>query len=494
MGIVTLYSFRAVANGLRTGHPILDLPFVDDAHLPLDDPHALEAVGRHHGTDMWGREDRCTEGGWVAFTTDPIRHELAWCVRWHPLHGRSVVLYRDTDIASVHMSYWSPALLFRSGGYWWDGTTWYRPSQIWDSASEEYVTRPVPAATTVTAADLLAPAVSAADAADDRVLARILQVGQVDLAAAPVAGWAQHLAAWAARRPAHEPLNGCVVALSAPELTGGQLVGVGELAEIAGVAASTLRAYLSRDEGDVPTPQATVNGRSVWARPVAQEWAEARRRSPEGVRAAVATDHDVTSLPEGVAQVWQRFTRRFFSRLWENPAQRKRWALRWRNEAAARDLAQDLGWEIAASLDSLIPLDALSSTVRHAVLDEFATGQQLDRDLDRGRHPDRYRHLSVAGPIAEDRAIPSGGAVSYGITSPVARMLDWLIRHSPTSAGHTIGEIIGEAQRRLDIPREVSEHSIRTALVLDSKLAPSVRDEFLDLVFTPASAGDHTPR
>jgi hypothetical protein len=464
VGIVTLYSFRAVANGLRTDHPIPDLPFVDDAHLPLDDPRALEAVGRHPGTDMWGRQDRCTQGGWVAFTTDPIRHELGWCVRWHPLHGRSVVLYRDSDIASVHMAYWGPALLFRSGGYWWDGTTWYRPSRVWDSASEEYVARPVPAATTVTAADLLDPAVSMV--AGDRALARVLLVGQVDLAAAPVTDWARHLATWAARRPAHEPLKGCVVALSAPELTGGQLVGLGELAGIAGIAASTLRAYLSRGEGDVPTPQATVNGRSVWARPVAQEWAEARRRSPEGVRATVTTDQE---LPEGVAEVWQRFTRRFFSLLWENPAQRKRWALRWRTEAAARDLAHELSWEIAASLDGIIPLDALARTLRHAVLDEFATSQRLDRD---------------SGP----------DAVFYTITPPVARMLDWLIRHSPDRAGYTIGEIIGEAQRRLDIPHEKSEYSIRSALALDSKLAPSVRDEFLDRVFTPTTAGDHTPR
>jgi hypothetical protein len=101
-------------------------------------------------------------------------------------------------------------------------------------------------------------------------------------------------------------------------------------------------------------------------------------------------------LPQGVAEVWQRFTRRFFSRLWENPTQRKRWALRWRTEAAVRDLAQDLGWEIAASLDSLVPIDALATTVSHAVLDELATGQQLDRNLDRSRHPDQYRHLSVA--------------------------------------------------------------------------------------------------
>jgi hypothetical protein len=188
--------------------------------------------------------------------------------------------------------------------------------------------------------------VAAPTATGDRALAPILQIGQVDLAAAPVTGWAEHLAAWVARRPAHEPLNGCVVALSAP-------------------------------------------------------------------------------------------------------------------------------------------LDALAKTIRHAVLDEFTTGQQLDRDLDHHRNPDQHRHLSIAGAITEDSAIPNGDAVFYGITQAVARMLDWLIRHHPTIASQTIGEIIGEAQRRLDIPDEVSEHSIRTALVLDSDLAPHVRDNFLDLVFTP---------
>ncbi|MGH3772696.1 MAG: hypothetical protein ACRDRW_15095 [Pseudonocardiaceae bacterium] len=74
---------------------------------------------------------------------------------------------------------------------------------MWDGASEEYVARPVPAATTVTAADLLNPTVSAG--AGDRALARVLQIGQVDLAAAPVDSWAEHLAVWVARRPTHEP-------------------------------------------------------------------------------------------------------------------------------------------------------------------------------------------------------------------------------------------------------------------------------------------------
>jgi hypothetical protein len=38
----------------------------------------------------------------------------------------------------------------------------------------------------------------------------------------------------------------------------------------------------------------------------------------------------------------------------------------------------------------------------------------------------------------------------------MARMLDWLIRHHPGAAQHTIGEIIGDGERRLNILRDVS--------------------------------------
>ncbi len=53
-----------------------------EAHIPLDDPVAIEAVGRNKGEGMWGREDNCRYGddddaGWFAFTTDPVRHDLA---------------------------------------------------------------------------------------------------------------------------------------------------------------------------------------------------------------------------------------------------------------------------------------------------------------------------------------------------------------------------------------------------------------------------------
>lgn len=455
---MALYQFRAVANGSGTDHPIPDLPFVDDSHIPLDDPTAIEAVGRHDGTDMWGREDRPREGGWVAFTTDPIRHELAWCVRWHPDHGRSVVLYRDEDAAGVHMTWEGPALLFRSGGYWWDGTTWYRPSQVWDGADEDYARRPVPAAVTVTVADLL-------DAHGDPAKGQVLEVGEVDLDAPMRGRWLDHLALWASRRKGREPLSDCVVKVAAPELTGDQLVGAAELADIAGVAASTLRAYIARDEAGVPQPQAVIGGHNVWARPVAEEWAEQRRRSRDGVAEVVSTARSGPSMPMGVADVWNRFTRTFFSKMWDSPDRRKRWALRWRNEAAVRNLAEDLSWDVAASITKLVPAHDLAVTLQHAVLHEFATSQELDRQLDRDGTRDP--------------------ALFHGITPAVAHMLDWLIRHDPPTAGHMIGSIVGEAERSLAVPREVSEDSLRTALALDSKLDKDTRNEFLDRVLPP---------
>jgi hypothetical protein len=43
-----------------------------------------------------------------------------------------------------------------------------------------------------------------------------------------------------------------------------------------------------------------------------------------------------------------------------------------------------------------------------------------------------------------------------------------------------IGEIIGDAERRLAIPRDVSAESIRTALGLDSTLPRPIQLEFLE--------------
>jgi hypothetical protein len=446
--VALAYSYQAVGNGSGTDHPIPDLPFVNDAHLPLDDPDAIEAIGRGAGDGMWGRTDRCKDGGWVAFTTDPMNKELGWVVRWHPEHGRSVVLYRDEDTSSAYMTYEDEPLLFRAGGYWWDGTRWYRPSQIFDRARESYTVRPVPAALTISAADLL-------DNADaDR--GRLLQVGEVDLEQHPYAQagrrWRDDLALWADRRGDGRHLAGCVVQLTAPELAADQLLGVTEMAETAGIGASTLRAYLARGEGEVPLPQATVGGRSMWSRPVADDWAEVRRRSSDGIAGTMAAeDHERLSV--GVRELWESFTKSFVMDLWERAGIRKRFALRWRTATAVRDLAHDLAWTVAASLDRIVPMTDLGSSVRSAILWEFAEWQRL-RD---------------------------GETDFYAIGKQEARMLDWLIRHDPTRAAVVVAEVVGEAERKLGIPPALSDRSLRTALSLDGKLPDKgAYEQFMD--------------
>lgn len=142
-----------LGNGVRTDHPVPNLPFVDDSVLPLNDPAGIEAVGRHQGEGRWGRYDP-VGAGWKAFTTDPDVPDLAWIVLWHPAHGRTVWLVTDDEASSVYDGC-DAAMLIRAGGYWWDGTTWYRPSQVFDMPSETYVRREVPGARAVTARDLI---------------------------------------------------------------------------------------------------------------------------------------------------------------------------------------------------------------------------------------------------------------------------------------------------------------------------------------------------
>ena len=101
---------RVLGNGLRTDHPIPGLPFVDDSHIPIEDPRAVEAIGRKSESGMWGRTDpmRVREGdvgveaGWKAFTTDATCRALAWVVRTHPRYGRSVWLVADEDAAGLY--------------------------------------------------------------------------------------------------------------------------------------------------------------------------------------------------------------------------------------------------------------------------------------------------------------------------------------------------------------------------------------------------------
>jgi hypothetical protein len=49
---------------------------------------------------------------------------------------------RDDDANELHAEWHGGPLLFRAGGYWWDGATWYRPGQIWDAADGDFVRTP----------------------------------------------------------------------------------------------------------------------------------------------------------------------------------------------------------------------------------------------------------------------------------------------------------------------------------------------------------------
>jgi len=464
----TLGHIYPLANGLRTDHPVPGLPFVDDAHLPLDDgPEAIEAVGRHEGGGMWGRFDPCREdGGWRAFTTDPLNHKLGWLVRYHPDHGRTVLLMRNADMASFHSQWARDVLLFRAGGYWWNGTTWYRPGQVWDPITQDYERRKSRAAVTVTAADML-------DGRAEAAQAYIGKVATFNPEAPAPANWLDHLALWAEQhqqRAGAVPLEACVIDVSSPELSGGQLLGAPEIADLGGITASTLRSYISRGNSEVPQPQAKVNGRDQWARAVADDWVEARQRSSEGIRTMMAGG-DRHNLSPGAAAVRDRFATDFHHTLWGRPDVRKRWILRERSEGSVREVSDDLAWTVAVSLDRILPTDVLGPTVQGAVLNSLAEAIEM-HEQDK-----------------EWREAPEGAGWWYlNLTIPVGKMLDWYIRHFPDAAQWTIGGIMREAHRRWGVPPQQTLRTLRKALALDGELSEQVRDTYFALVSPPEPA------
>lgn len=450
--------YPPLANGLRTDHPVPGLPFVDDSHIPFDDgPEAIEAVGRNVADGMWGRFDRIRRGagGWLAFTTDPLRTDLGWSVRFHPEHGRTVLLMREKDCSPLHEQWWGDPLLFRAGGHWWDGASWYRPGQVWDPVEERMEHRKARAARTVSAADLL-------DGAGDPARAHLGKVAAFDPEAEPPKNWADHLAMWAERHTTQEealPLERCVVNIASPELSGDQLIGVPEMAALGGITASTLRGYIARGENDVPAPQANVSGRSMWSKAVAADWVEARNRSSEGVREVLA-GQDIDQLSPGAAAVRDRYAERFHFSLWGRPNIRKRWVLRHRNEPAVREVADELAWTVASDLGQMLPTEWLSVTVRHAVLDQFTQSLEL---------------------CGEDDA-SAVSSFELTLTQPMAKMLDWLIRHHPDTARHTIGSILRDLHDRHEVPAAVAGQALHRALSMDGSLDGAALKNYLQRV------------
>ncbi len=401
-----MHTARPLANGLSTHHPLSGLAFVDDTHLPLGDDGRLKDIALRTG-DAHSRPD----GQWWAYLPEPARPELSWCVRHHPVHGRSVALYPTAHAPAVLRDWWGGALLHRAGGYWWDGTTWYRPDRTWDAERAAYRPAPVPAATTLTAADH-------DDVRPDAARARLYRVGELGVDEPALAPhWSDDLALWAARRAeaGDRPLSMCVVTLHAPELDASRLLGVPAVAAIAGISPSTLRAYISRGDCDVPPPQAVVGRRSLWARPVAEEWAEQRRTAAKG---PVTSPLDTAGLSPGAADTQHAFARVFFDQLWRRPEVRKRWSTRHRTEDEVRQVADELGRTVAARLDDILPADALAATLTSALLDAL-TGRPRP---------------------GEDRA--------SGIDPSLTAMLRWLDRHHPDLARQVIRDTAASVRLR----------------------------------------------
>ncbi|MFE0373747.1 hypothetical protein [Streptomyces tendae] len=384
-------SHRLLANGASTDHPVPGLPFVDDTHLTADPPPGAGAARP---------------------TPDPQRAGFAWIVRAHPQMGRTVLLY-GTGPDGTGPWDWQPGqpLVSRAGGYWWDGTRWLRPPQLWDEDAGAFEEQPVAGAATITAADLLD------DPLADPVRGHLHQAstltGQSE--AVDAAQWLHDLALWAARRTTAAdrlPLQSCVVTLTAPELAGDRLIGTPALAAAASISASALRAYISRGQGAVPEPQAMVGNRPMWSRPVAENWA-AHRRRPAASR--WPTRRDRPALPAHAEQLRRRLDPVLFSGLWDDPERRARWVLRHRTADSVREVAADLAHLAADRLHNTLPAQALAEVITRAALADFAAGS--------GRSP------------------------------AVQQLLGWLAHHQPHTAEETVAAITDQAALQFGIPR-----------------------------------------
>lgn len=431
---------RVLANGLRTEHPVPGIPFVDDSHIPVEDGDAVEAVGRNVGEGMWGRIDEMrprtgrgpaavrSEAGWKAFTTDPIRKDLAWVVRWHPSYGRSVWLVADEDAAVIHSDFEDSVVLWRSGGYWLghDGT-WYRPAAIFDYALEEFVTRPVPGASIVSVADLLGDPAKVTQLPAGEASGQVMSVHGIGLERPPTLSSAEYqrqLWVWAGNRPAEaRSLKESIVDLAAPELNAGQLLNVTEAAKAAGINVGTLRGYISRGENEVPDPQAVVGASAVWSRPVIDQWIEARRYTSEAAEEAVSGRiFGDRELPVGVADAWEKVHYWLLSDLTRAPEVKPilaRWR-RGRSRDSAQELAKELGLSVALNLSRLIPLDALVDTTAAAILGEMREQAGWDSKED--------------SPF-------------YVLLPKRETMLSWMVRTSPGHARDVVNQVIGDALR-----------------------------------------------
>ncbi|MFG3134252.1 hypothetical protein ACGFZU_42030 [Streptomyces tendae] len=453
-------TIQPVANGLRTDHPVPGLPFINDERLLLDNPDAIERTGRNQGEGLWGRTDRLRDGGWVAFTTETKNRDYAWAVHQHPEHGRTVLLIRDEDMSSLHHDwmYGRNGFLYRHGGYWWDGTRWYRPQQIIDRAYEGYEARAVADAVTLTAIDVLArPATSHT--------ARVAKIADFTASDEPLPHWREHLALWAAHRtPGSRPLDQCTVDLQAPELDPAHLVDRAGLAQIAELEPDDLP-HPKYGRTDLPPPQDETAEGPRWSRPVARDWAEQHRRTNGPEKLLSATTAFGTEQPQGLVDDHNRLTKIIADSLEDTEESKKNRLFTRPSSTRREEQAAHMAWWPAVAIndgtDGFIPLDAVRTTIIEAVLGGLA---QDAKDLDESKD------------------------VSLGdIRKDVVRLIDWYILREPRLTPALFGEICLDARVRLGLdPKDVGD-LLRRSLHLDSGLDRQTLSALLDLALPPSA-------
>lgn len=440
-----------LANGVRTDHPVPGLPFVDDGCLPLSDPEGIEALGRGRGEGRWGRCDRFGDY-WRAFTTDPDYPQLAWVVMAHPEHGRVVYLTRDDDAVDLYSFDAHEGIVIRSGGYWWDGVQWHRPLQRFDWVLERHERPVIDEASTVTASELLIdlPYPPAAPLPPSAFVSGEVSVDAWQWTEQLITVWAQH------RPEGSLPAKCCVVDITAPELEMERLLGVHEAARRAGISESTLRAYISRGQSEVPAPQIRVKGRPFWSAPVIQDWVARRQGEGAGLleRVGERDETDGNLRPRGIADLWRRTSETVSARL------------RLNSRTADEDVAADVAWFSTANPDTLgqiLPITALflslGSCVKSDLTNEVATGT----------------------PPAEIRMT---------VLSPwTAELLAWGLRMFPERAIHTVQDAVGDCIRAYDLDRAILRAGIRRELSLHLSEADqdlvTILDEALDALPPP---------
>jgi hypothetical protein len=460
---------RPVANGTSTDHPVPGLPFINDGRLPLDNPDAIERTGRNQGEGLWGRADRTSDGGWVAFTTEPKNPSFAWAVFHHPPYGRTVLLIRDRDQSDLHHDWLHgrEGFLNRHGGYWWNGERWHRPGQVWDWAFERNDPRPVDNPTTITAADLL-------DSTSNPDSASILKITSFTASDQPVPNWKNHLALWAQLRASQAgvlPLDACIVDLHAPELD--SLIDKAGLAKIAAISIDDLPDPKYGGRNELPEPQDESGGSMRWSVPVAQDWSENYRRNngPEALLSST-TVYD-TAQPTGLVADHNRLRRVFHETLTEQRHSGGKQLAPYMKGDLAQSAADDLAWDAAAALmygsnQGLVPHGPVRDVLVEAILGRLAE-DVVERD--RGE-----------GESLEDITLSDLSAGSV-------KLLTWYLQHRPGDSANLLGAICLKARVRLGLPPAKVGSLLRRSFHLDSGLDGTTIDTLLDMALPPSAYG-----